>query len=150
MISKLNSLLATIGSFLKHILLLIIRLYWGWQFAIDGWAKLHNLDKVAGYFASLNIPAPKANAALTAIVQLVFGILLAVGLCSRLSALILAGVMCVAYVTAESPALHAIFSDTDKFFAATPFLFLYASVIVFCLGPGVVSLDALIFRRKKD
>lgn len=150
MISKLLALLAKIGSFLQHILLLIIRLYWGWQFAIDGWAKLHNLDKVAGYFASLNIPAPKANAMLVALVQLVFGLFLAAGLFSRFVALVLAGVMCVAYVTGESPALHAIFSDTDKFFAATPFLFLYASVIVFCFGPGVISLDALVFRGRKE
>ena len=31
---------------LKSPLLLAIRLYWGWQFATDGWGKLHHLDRV--------------------------------------------------------------------------------------------------------
>jgi putative oxidoreductase len=60
----------------------------------------------------------------------------------------LIGVMLVAYATAEREALHAIFSDTDKFVSATPFLFLLASVIVLAFGPGKLSLDYLFFRRK--
>ena len=31
---------------LQSPLLLVIRLYWGWQFAQDGWGKLTHLDKV--------------------------------------------------------------------------------------------------------
>ena len=55
--------------------------------------------------------------------------------------------MVVAYVTSEKEALHALWADSDKFFAAAPFLFLFASVIVFVFGPGRISLDALIFRK---
>jgi len=32
---------------LRSPLLLAIRLYWGWQFATDGWGKLTHLDRVA-------------------------------------------------------------------------------------------------------
>ena len=54
--------------------------------------------------------------------------------------------MIVAYVTAESDALHAIFSDPDKFVTATPFEFMLTAVIVLVFGPGKFSLDWLIAR----
>jgi len=38
--------------------------------------------------------------------------------------------MIMAYVTADREALHSIFSDPDKFYAAAPYTFLIASLIV--------------------
>ena len=149
MLTKINALLATAGRFLQCLVLLVIRLYWGWQFFIDGKGKLQNLDRVAAYFATLNLPMPRANAIAVASTQCVFGLLLLGGLFTRFAALVLSGVMCVAYLTAEKQALHAIFSDSDKFVSAAPFLFLFASAIVFCFGPGIFSLDALVFRGRK-
>ena len=55
--------------------------------------------------------------------------------------------MIVAYATAESEALHAVFSDPNKFLSADPFLFLLASLIVLAFGPGKLSLDALFFKK---
>ena len=52
----------TVASFLQSPLLLVIRLYWGWSFAQTGWGKLTHLERTAGFFESLNIPAPKLNA----------------------------------------------------------------------------------------
>jgi putative oxidoreductase len=149
MFAKIQGLLAKVGTLLQPVLLLLIRLYWGWQFFIDGKGKLQNLDKVAAYFATLNLPMPRANAIAVASTQCVFGLLLLGGLFTRFAALVLSGVMCVAYLTAEKQALHAIFSDSDKFVSAAPFLFLFASAIVFCFGPGIFSLDALVFRGRK-
>jgi putative oxidoreductase len=149
MFSKLQSLLATIGGWLMNPLLLAIRLYWGWQFFIDGKGKLQNLDRVASYFASLNIPMPRLNAIVAASLQCVFGLLLLAGLFTRISALVLISIMCVAYATAERAALGAIFTDSDKFVSAAPFLFLFASVIAFTFGPGLFSLDALFFKDRK-
>jgi len=54
--------------------------------------------------------------------------------------------MCVAYATAEHDALVGIFKDPDKFTGADPFLFLYASVIVFCFGAGKIALDRFVFK----
>jgi putative oxidoreductase len=149
MFAKIQGLLAKIGTLLQPVLLLLIRLYWGWQFFIDGKGKLQNLDKVAAYFATLNLPMPRANAMAVALTQCVFGLLLLGGLFTRFASLVLAGVMAMAYLTAEKEALHSIFSDSDKFVSAAPFLFLFASAIAFCFGPGIFSLDALIFRGKK-
>jgi len=149
MLTKLQALLATIGDLLRNPLLLVIRLYWGWQFFVDGRGKLQNLERVTTYFASLNIPMPKLNAILAASIQCSCGLLLLAGLFTRFAALALIGVMCVAYATAEREALHAIFTDSDKFVSAAPFLFLLASVIAFAFGPGKLSLDALIGKDKK-
>jgi putative oxidoreductase len=149
MFSKLHALLAAIGGCLRNPLLLGIRLYWGWQFFIDGKGKLQNLDRVASYFASLNIPMPRLNAIVVASLQCVCGLLLLAGLFTRFASVVLIGIMCVAYATAERAALAAIFTDSDKFVSATPFLFLFASFIAFVFGPGLFSLDAMFWKDKK-
>ena len=68
---------------LQSIFLLLVRLYWGWQFAQTGWGKLHNLAKVTGYFASLGIPFPGLNAPFVAALEFAGGLLLILGLASR-------------------------------------------------------------------
>jgi putative oxidoreductase len=128
-------------------LLLFVRLYWGWEFAEDGWGKLHNLDKVTQYFASLNLPAPGATALFVSIIELVGGALLVLGLFSRLTGLVLTVNMLTAYVTGDRPALLSIFSDPDKFSAATPYMYLFAALVILIFGPGKLSLDTLLARR---
>ncbi len=123
-----------------------VRLYWGWQFAVDGWGKLHNLPKVIEYFGSLGLPAPGPTAYFVSILELVGGILLALGLGSRLIALLLTVNMTVAYITGDREALLSIFSDPDKFSAAAPFTYLMASLVILIFGPGRFSLDYLIAR----
>ena len=78
------------------------------------------------------------------ILELVGGVLLALGLGSRLIALPLTTDMTVAYITGDREALLSIFSDPDKFSAAAPFTFLMASLIVLIFGSGRFSLDWLI------
>jgi putative oxidoreductase len=149
MFTKIHSLLAAVGGFLQPIVLLIIRLFWGWQFMQTGWGKLHNLERTTAFFTSLGIPAPKLNAILASCTECSCGTLLALGLFTRFASPALMTVMCVAYVTAEPAALRMIFSDPDKFLGADPFLFLYAATIVFAFGPGKLSLDTLVWRDRK-
>jgi putative oxidoreductase len=52
----------------------------------------------------------------------------------------------VAYITADREALFSIFSDPDKFYAAAPYTFLVASVIVLLFGPGKLAVDYLLDR----
>jgi putative oxidoreductase len=145
--NKLDGLLTTIGGWLQPVLLLIIRGWWGWSFFLTGKGKLMNLDKTAEFFGSLNIPAPKLNAIVASSVECGGGLLLLLGLAARLASVPLMFTMFVAYATADHEALHAIFSDTDKFTGATPFLFLLACLIVFAFGPGKLSLDYLLFKK---
>ncbi len=126
--------------------LLAIRLYWGWQFAQSGWGKLHNISHVTEFFASLGIPFSHANALLVSNLEFFGGILLIVGLASRLTGLILTGNMLVAYVTADGEALRSIFSNPGKFYAADPYTFLFASLIVLIFGAGLFSIDAILAR----
>src|SRR5438309_8709207 len=126
--------------------LLLIRLYWGWQLIESGWGKLHNLGKVTDFFTSLGLPMPAQTAVFISCVEFVGGIFLALGLLSRLTALVLTVNLITAYVTADREALFSIFSDPDKFYAAAPYTFLVASLIVLIFGAGKFSLDELLNR----
>jgi putative oxidoreductase len=141
---------STAASYLQSPLLLAVRLYWGWQFAQTGWGKLHNLAKIAGFFASLNIPFPAATAHFISGLEFVGGILLILGLGSRLIGLLLACNMFVAYWTADHEALTSIFSDPGKFYVADPYTFLFASLVVLIFGAGLFSVDSLLARRLKE
>ena len=127
--------------------LLLIRLYWGWQFIETGWGKIHNIDKVTSFFTTLGIPLPGLNAGFVAGLEFLGGILLVAGLASRLIALPLTVNMMVAYITADREALLSLFSDPDKFYAAAPFTFLLASSIVLVFGPGKFAVDAWLARK---
>jgi putative oxidoreductase len=121
--------------------------YWGWQLVQTGWGKLGDINKVINFFTSLGIPAPALNAWFVSGLELVGGVLLILGLGSRLIALPLAIDMIVAYITADREALASILSAPDKFYAAAPYTFLMASLIVLIFGPGKLSVDALLTRR---
>lgn len=145
-IAGFTSLIATIGGWLQPLVLLAVRLYWGWQFFQSGWGKFGTLGEVAGFFKELGIPAPMFNAMLVATTECVGGLLLLIGLASRLASIPLMITMIVAYATSEKEALAAIYSDPDKFLSATPFQFLLATVLILAFGPGVFSIDYLIKR----
>lgn len=137
-------LLITGASWLQPVFLLIIRLYWGWQFHLTGMGKLMHLDKVAGYFQSLGIPYPAFNAHLAGLTECFGGLLLYAGICSRITAVPLIITMVVAYAAAFPDALKNIFMKPDDFVSADPFQFLMAAIIVFIFGPGMFSVDGLI------
>src|SRR5271163_3095490 len=95
--------------YLTSAFLLCVRLYWGWQFMQTGWGKMHNIPRVTGYFTSLNIPFPGINAHFIAGLEFFGGLLLILGLFSRLSGLLLSANMLVAYWTADHEALFSVF-----------------------------------------
>jgi len=134
-------------SYLQSPLLLAVRLYWGWQLVQSGWGKLHHLDKITDYFTSLNIPAAALNAHFISGLEFVGGILLILGLGSRLVGLLLTVNMLVAYWTADREALLAVFSDPGKFYVADPYTFLFASILILIFGAGWFSIDALLAKR---
>lgn len=148
-LERLYRLLIRAGDSLQPVFLLAVRLYWGWQFSEDGWGKLHNLSRVTDFFSSLGLPAPGLTAAFIGGLELVGGVLLAIGLGSRLIALLLTGNMLMAYITADREALFSVFSDPDKFTAASPYTYLFASVIVLVFGPGKLSVDAWLAKKWK-
>jgi putative oxidoreductase len=126
---------------LQSPLLLAIRLYWGWQFATDGWGKLNHLTRVGLYFESLNLPMPHQTALFVSVVELVGGILLVVGLATRLTAVVLFVNMTVAFLAAEKPAFLSVLSDPDKFQGADAYNYWFAALLIMILGPGLFALD---------
>src|ERR1700680_95072 len=131
-------------SYLQSPFLLFVRLYWGWQLIQSGWGKLHHLANVTEFFTSLNLPLPAQTACAISCLEFFGGIFFALGLLSRLTALVLTVNMIVAYITADREALLSIFSDPDKFYAAAPYTFLIASLIVLIFGAGKIAVDTLL------
>ena len=145
-LKKLYNLFFYYVAFGQSPFLLFVRLYWGYQLIQSGWGKLHHLDKVTEFFTSLNLPMPAQTAVAISCLEFFGGIFLAIGLLSRLTSFALTINLIVAYITADREALFSIFSDPDKFYAAAPYTFLVASVIVLLFGPGKFAVDTALNR----
>jgi putative oxidoreductase len=140
---------ASIMSRLQSPLLLAIRLYWGFQFAQDGWGKLTHLEKVTDFFTSLNLPAPHLTALSVALIELCGGILFGLGIASRLTSLVLFVNMTVAYLSVPDDRVNFshIFSKPDDFYGASPYTYWFAALLILILGPGRFSVDTLLQQR---
>jgi len=154
MFSNIYKSIFLVGNSLQSFLLLLIRLYWGYQFAITGFGKFLHFENITAYFQSLKIPFPSFSAGLTGSIELICGALLFIGLFSRAAVIPLMCVMLGAWFTSERDALISLFKNFEPtpFFNSTPFLFTYAVVIVFCFGPGKISLDYWVgkFYKSKE
>src|ERR1700757_1051078 len=146
-IRKTYAWAVTAASLLQSPFLLFVRLYWGLQLAQNGWGKLHNLSRVTEFFASLGLPAPGPTAAFVATFEFVGGILLAIGLLSRVAALGLVIDMLTAYITSDREALSSFFADPSKFYNADPFIYLAFALVILIFGPGKIAIDYLIEKK---
>lgn len=138
------SWLIAIGTGLQPVILLAMRLYWGWEFFTTGLGKLSDIGAISDYFQTLGIPLPMLNAYMAATTECVGGLCLLIGFASRLVAVPLATVMVVALMTAHHDALVNVFNDSTALISQTPFTFLLAAIIVFAFGPGAISVDGII------
>lgn len=134
-------------NWLGNVLLLIIRLYWGVLLVITGFGKLMNLQGVGDYFATLHLPLPHATAFIVGTLEIIGGLSLILGLFSRVFSLILVILFLTALATAHKEAFFGIFSNPAEFIKQEPFLYLYASLIVLCFGPGLFSFDHWLEKR---
>jgi putative oxidoreductase len=134
---------------LQSPLLLAIRLYWGWQFAQDGWGKLTHLDKVTAFFTSLSLPAPHMTALLVALVEFVGGIFFGLGILSRLTSLVLFVNMTMAYLSVPDDRVNFshMLSKPEDFYGASPYTYWFAALLILILGPGIFAVDTLLRRR---
>jgi putative oxidoreductase len=122
---------------------LLARLAVGIVFVQTGWGKLHDLASVTAFFTELGIPAPGFNAALVATTEFAGGLLLVLGLGTRLAAAPLAGTMVVAILTAKRAEIDGL--GTLLGFEET--LYLIAFLWLLVAGPAQASIDHLIRRR---
>ncbi len=122
---------------------LLGRLAVGLLFMSTGWGKVHNVAKVTSFFESLHIPMPHFNAVLVGYSELVCGVLLVIGLLTRLGTIPLIVSMIVAILTAKLPDIHGLFD----LIGADEFTYLVVLVMIAIIGPGALSVDHLLFRN---
>lgn len=122
---------------------LLARITVGWVFLWSGWGKLGALPQVIENFRGWGVPMPEVLAPFVSGLEFVGGILLLLGLCTRLIAVPLAIVMIVAIKSvfwAEVDSLLFLLGLSEFAYLAI-FLWLAAA------GAGAVSLDHLLLRR---
>lgn len=143
--------LVAAGVHSQSFLLFVMRLFWGYGFFISGWGKFENITRVIEFFQDLGLPFAVISAYLAAGVECIGGLLLIVGLATRLVAIPLSFTMVVALLTAHSEAVAHIWESPDTFVQQGPFTYLLTCLIVFAFGPGAISLDFLLekfFHRR--
>jgi putative oxidoreductase len=121
---------------------LLIRLTLGLVFITSGWGKLHGLADVTSFFQTLGIPLPGLNAAVVASTEFFGGLLLLVGLGTRLVALPLAFTMVIAILTARWSEVDGV--ATLAGFVETSYLVMF--LVLAIAGPGAISVDGVLGR----
>jgi putative oxidoreductase len=126
---------------------LLIRLMVGAVFVSEGIQKfLFPADVGAGRFAKIGFPSPELIAPFVGSFEIACGILLLLGLLTRLAAVPLIVVMLTAIATTKIPILM-----NDGFWkmaheARTDWSMLLGLIFIFIVGAGRWSLDALLSR----
>lgn len=131
---------------------LILRLAAGAIFLPHGWSKIAAEGGTAAFAADMaaNYGIPAFLGHLAAWTELAGAILLIVGLLTRLDALLLTGTMFVAAFIVQLPeALYEVPPDAIKSFVVLraielPLALFAACAAIVLIGPGRVSLDALL------
>ncbi|OBJ81395.1 hypothetical protein A9W97_02410 [Mycobacterium gordonae] len=129
----------------------LLRLTVGFMFFSGAVGKLGDLGKFTAMFVRLGIPAAQVLAPFTAVVELVGGAALMLGLGTRLVSLALAGDMVGALITDIGPSLAQKYPDPWHFlsnvFYSPEWLLIGLLLWLLCVGAGKASVDALVGRR---
>ena len=119
----------------------VVRIMTGLLFAVHGYQKFaRGLGDVSVYFAKISIPFPGVMAPFIATLELVGGILLIIGLFTRVVSALFALEMLVTTVWVKL-ALGAGWnaSDLDR-------MLLVAAILMVLAGPGAAAADNLVFK----
>lgn len=128
---------------------LLIRLAVGSVFLSEGIQKFLFADQLGiGRFVKIGIPAPEVLAPLVGGFEIVCGVLILMGLLTRLAAIPLITIMCVAIASTKIPILMKSGIWTMAHEARTDVSMLLGSLFLLAVGAGPISLDAGITRRK--
>jgi putative oxidoreductase len=121
---------------------LVVRVVFGYFWLETGIAKVHNLDGFTQRFVGWGIPFPAFSAGLSAWTELVGGLLIMLGLCTRLVCIPMLINMAVAVTLVVSANLTGLddYVEADEIVYSLIFFWLLIS------GPGKASLDTLLAR----
>ena len=132
-----------IASYIQWLGPLVARLVVGEMFMMAGWIKLHNLDVMIENFTNWGIPLPHILTPFVSGAEFVCGILIMLGLLTRISGVISAIIMVVAIKSAlweQVDSLDTLLSFSESAYFA---IFFWLSVA----GPGKISLDHWLVRK---
>ena len=128
--------------------LLLLRLVMGAAFILHGWPKIQHaftwMDR-----PGVPAPVPSLFQALAAVSEFGGGIALIVGLLTPLAALGLACTMAVAIGMVHLPQGHAFVGQPGKPSFELAAGYLATVLMLLTTGPGTLSLDALLFGRRR-
>jgi putative oxidoreductase len=145
-LSRFRRLVLRVSARLRWAAPTLARLTLGWIFLQSGWGKLHNLEKVIGFFTELGIPAPQIQAPFAAFMEFACGLLMLLGLATRFASLPLIGIMIVAIGTAKRADIH----ELSDLFGTSEYLYIVLALWLGGYGAGPLSVDYLVAKRLEE
>jgi uncharacterized membrane protein YphA (DoxX/SURF4 family) len=128
--------------------LLLLRVLVGWVFVSEGIQKLYFPGTLGvARFAKIGIPHPGFSAPFVGGVEIIFGVLVLLGLYTAWACIPLLAVICTAIATTKIPFFiqHGAWAALHE--SRTDFSMLLGLIAILFLGPGLLSLDA---RRRPE
>jgi putative oxidoreductase len=129
---------------LESVPLLSARVSVGWVMAESGWGKLGKIPDVVEFFRGLGIPAPEIQAPMAAVSELSFGVMLLIGLFTRISAIPLMTIMSVAIITAQRDEIKS----ASDLLGMSEFLFIALLLVLLVRGGGTWSCDRMLLWKR--
>ena len=142
---KLYNKIITKLEILKDVPPLLFRLILAYGFYSPAMMKLGNIDGIAEWFAGMGMPFPTLNAYMATATETAGFILLFLGLATRIISIPLIVVMLVAIFTVHIS--NGFEAGANGFEIPLYYLLMLVSLII--IGPGKLSVDALIDKEKK-
>lgn len=130
--------------------ILFIRVLVGCVFLSEGIQKFLFPDSVgAGRFAKIGLPLPEITANFVGSVEIICGLLVLLGLLTRIAVVPLICIMLTAIATTKVPILLESGFWKMAHDSRTDFSMLLTSIYLLINGAGPLSLDRIILNRKK-
>lgn len=149
LVKRLNGFFWAVVAIVKPLAPLLTRIVIGQAFVQTGIGKWENFHDTVEFFASLGLPAPAANVAFTATLEVVGGAALILGIGTNLFAALLSSTMVVALLTADRASfIGAVTGNGDQALTdVLPVIFLMPLTWLVAFGAGPFSLDYLLQKR---
>ena len=144
MINKINGISEKVLSNFQSLFLLLARLVIAYGFFDPAINKWNSISDTAAWFESLGIPFPLLNVYISASVETVGVVLLALGLLTRAISLPLIGTMVVAILTVH---IGNGFSSGDNGFEIPLYFLLFLGIFA-SFGPGKFSVDHFLSKKQ--